>query len=51
MFGKDLIVMIDLDETKTIEEMEFNFIPIWVRVLKLPFGMMKRATGRRSGRS
>uniref|UniRef100_K3YLC4 Uncharacterized protein n=1 Tax=Setaria italica TaxID=4555 RepID=K3YLC4_SETIT len=45
MFGKDLLVMVNYDETKTIEEMEFAFIPIWVRVTKLPFGMMNKPTG------
>ena len=49
MFGKDLVVMLEPNETKTIEEMEFNFIPIWVRVFKVPFGMMKRATGEAIG--
>jgi hypothetical protein len=49
MFSKDLVVMMDLDESKAIEEMEFVYIPIWVRVLKLPFCMMKRATGEAIG--
>jgi len=30
IFGKDLQVMVDFDETTSIEEMEFNVIPIWV---------------------
>ena len=30
IFGKDLQVMMDFDETTSIEEMEFNVIPIWV---------------------
>jgi hypothetical protein len=49
MFGKDLVVMMELDETKEIEEMEFVHIPIWVRVLKLPLGMMNKATGEAIG--
>jgi len=28
MFGKDLVVMEDYDAMKTIEEMDFSFIPI-----------------------
>lgn len=28
MFGKDLVVLVDVDETKSIEEMEFREIPI-----------------------
>jgi hypothetical protein len=50
MFGKDLVVMMDLDEMKAIEKMEFVYIPIWVRVMKLPFGMMNKATGEATGR-
>lgn len=39
------MVMMDLDESKSIEEMVFVFIPFWVRVMKLPFGMMNKAVG------
>ncbi|CAN6216468.1 unnamed protein product [Urochloa humidicola] len=49
MFGKDLVVMAELDDTKSIEEMELAFISIWVRVMKLPFGMMNKATGEAIG--
>uniref|UniRef100_K3YM73 Uncharacterized protein n=1 Tax=Setaria italica TaxID=4555 RepID=K3YM73_SETIT len=49
MFGKDLLIMVDYDEAKMIEEMEFSFILIWVRVTKLPFGMMNKATGEAIG--
>jgi hypothetical protein len=49
MFGKDLEVMMDLDETKAIEEMEFVYFPVWVRVMKLPCGMMNKATGEAIG--
>jgi len=49
MFGKDLVVMVDYDAMKTIEEMDFSFIPIWIRVMKLPLGMMTRATGEAIG--
>ncbi|CAN6199624.1 unnamed protein product [Urochloa humidicola] len=45
MFGKDLVIMVDYDESKSLDELEFAFIPMWVRVFKLPFGMMHRATG------
>ncbi|CAN6298071.1 unnamed protein product [Urochloa humidicola] len=49
MFGKDLVVLMEVDESKSIEEMEFAFIPIWVRVMKLPFGMMNKTTGEAIG--
>lgn len=44
MIAKDLVVMADFDESKTLDEMEFFYVPIWVRVSNLPFGMMDRET-------
>ncbi|CAN6300283.1 unnamed protein product [Urochloa humidicola] len=49
MSGKDLVVMVDYDASKTLEEMVFAHIPIWVRVFKLPFGLMHKATGEAIG--
>ncbi|CAN6197596.1 unnamed protein product [Urochloa humidicola] len=49
MFGKDLVLVAELDESKSIEDMEFAYIPIWLRVMKLPFGMMNEATGEAIG--
>ena len=49
MFGRDLVVLVDYDETKLVEELEFAFIPIWVRVSKVPLGMMNRAVGEAIG--
>ena len=43
MFRKDLVTMVDCDKTKTVEELELAFIPIWIRITKLPFGLMHRA--------
>lgn len=37
MFGKGLVVMVDFDERKTLEEIEFAYILIWVRTMKMPF--------------
>lgn len=45
MFGKDLVVMEEFDETKVLEEMEFFLILIWVRAMKMPLGEMNKATG------
>jgi hypothetical protein len=50
MFGRDLVVMADFDPTKMMDEMEFAFVPMWVHVLKLPFGMMKKTTGEAIGK-
>ncbi|KAE8815159.1 Elongation factor 1-alpha [Hordeum vulgare] len=44
-YGKELIVMEDFDPMKLIEEYEFNKVPIWVQIFRLPLGMMDRASG------
>ncbi|KAM0899427.1 hypothetical protein ACQ4PT_021295 [Festuca glaucescens] len=49
MFDKDLIVMEEYDPNKTTEQYEFNSIPIWVGMYKLPLGMMKKETGEKLG--
>jgi hypothetical protein len=38
MFGKDLVIMLEYDETKVLEGMEFAFIPLWVRAMKMLLG-------------
>ncbi|OEL27947.1 hypothetical protein BAE44_0011034 [Dichanthelium oligosanthes] len=43
--SKELLVVSDFDGSKSLEEIEFFFIPIWVRITKLPLGMMNKATG------
>ena len=45
MFGKDLVVMAEFDGAKTIDEIEFNSVLIWVRVLKMPLGLMNKTDG------
>ncbi|KAM0842202.1 hypothetical protein ACQ4PT_058511 [Festuca glaucescens] len=36
MYGKDLLVMRELEIEKTVDEMDFSVIPIWCRVSKIP---------------
>jgi hypothetical protein len=43
--NNDLIVMVDFDPAKSVEEYVFDTIPIWIRVMKLPLGWMNRDTG------
>jgi hypothetical protein len=43
-FDKDLLVMENYVPTKTLDEYEFKTIPIWVRIYKIPLGMMTRQT-------
>ncbi|XBH99894.1 hypothetical protein VPH35_129104 [Triticum aestivum] len=44
-FNKDLIVMEKFVASKTIDEYEFKWIPIWVRAYGIPTGMMSSETG------
>jgi hypothetical protein len=48
-FNNDLLVMMDFDPNKTLEEYTFDTIPICLRVLKLPLGRMNRDTGEAIG--
>ncbi|KAM0921696.1 hypothetical protein ACQ4PT_006648 [Festuca glaucescens] len=43
--NNDLIVMVDFDPDKGLDDYVFDTIPIWIRVLKLPLGWMNRETG------
>ncbi|KAM0841150.1 hypothetical protein ACQ4PT_059197 [Festuca glaucescens] len=45
MANNDLIVMVDFDPSKSLEDYVFDTIPIWIRVMKLPLGWMNRDTG------
>lgn len=45
MVGRDLVVVADFDGAKGIDDVEFYQIPIWVRVAKLPLGLMSREAG------
>lgn len=49
VFSNELLVMVDLDDSKAIDEIEFHFIPIWIRVSKLPIGMMTSDIGEAIG--
>ena len=49
MLNNDLVVVVDFDPNKALEEYVFNKVPIWMRVLKLPLGRMDRATGEMIG--
>ena len=48
-FGGDLLVVVDFDSTMKLEDLEFNYISIWIRVLDLPFGLMNVETGKAIG--
>lgn len=50
VFSNELLVFSELDEEKSIDEIKFNHIMIWIRLLKLPIGMMNKATGEADGK-
>lgn len=43
MISKELLVVTEFDESKSLDEFDFSFIPIWIRVERLPMGMMNRS--------
>jgi hypothetical protein len=43
--NKKLLVMEDFNPSKTLEEYEFKYIPIWVRAYGIPLGLMDKETG------
>lgn len=49
MVGRDLVVVADFDGVKMIDEVDFSLIPIWVRVAKMPLGLMTWAAGEMIG--
>ena len=42
MISKELMVMADVDRSKTLDEIMFVSIPIWVRIMNLPLGLMNK---------
>lgn len=44
-FNKDLLVMEEFVPSKTIDDYDFNRIPIWVRAYGIPMGMMNTEIG------
>jgi hypothetical protein len=48
-FDKDLLVVTEFDASKTVEELKFDTIPIWVRIMKMPLGMMRKEVGKEIG--
>lgn len=44
MVSNELLVMAEFDGSKTLDEIVFAFIPIWIRVSNLPLGSMNAIT-------
>lgn len=49
MFDKDLVIVAEYDGKKTIDEIEFTHIPIWVRITKMPLGFMNKTASEMIG--
>jgi hypothetical protein len=47
--NNDLIIMVDIDPAKSLEEHVFETIPIWICVFKLPLGWMNKENGEEIG--
>lgn len=45
-FGGDLLIVVDLDGSKRLRDLEFIYTPVWIRVFDLPLGMMNEETGK-----
>ncbi|XBH97627.1 hypothetical protein VPH35_127277 [Triticum aestivum] len=50
MFNKKLLVIEDFKPSKTLEEYQFKFTPIWVRLYGIPMGSMCKETGEDIGK-
>lgn len=44
--SKELLVVAEFDESKSLDEIEFSSVPIWMRVERLPMGLMNRAAAK-----
>jgi hypothetical protein len=42
MLADEILEMVDLDESKPLDELELNCVPIWVRISQIPIGMMNK---------
>ena len=45
MISKELMVMADVDRSKTLDEIMFVSVSIWVRIMNLPLGLMNKDVG------
>jgi hypothetical protein len=50
-FGGDLFLVKEYEGSSSLEDLEFHTTPCWVRVMKLPLGLMNKATGLAIGES
>jgi hypothetical protein len=41
-FSNEMLMMVGMDDTKSINEVEFNEVLIWIRVTKLPIRLFTK---------
>lgn len=49
MISKEVLVVAEFDESKSLDEIDFSFVPIWIRVERLPLGLMNKSVARAIG--
>lgn len=49
MLSNEALIMADFDGSKTLDEINLSYTLIWIRVLKLPLGMINKASGEAIG--
>lgn len=54
-FDDDLVIVVDFEVSKRLKDLEFIYVPVWIRVSDLPLGMMNSTTrtviGNRAGKT
>lgn len=50
MISKELLVVADVDRRKTLDEIEFVYVPIWIRIMNLLIGLMNKEAGMMIGK-
>ena len=49
MISKELMVVADVDRRKTLDEIDFVLVPIWIHIMNLPIGLMNKEAGKTIG--
>lgn len=49
MISKELLAVVEFDGSKSLDEIDFSYIPIWIWVEHLPLGLTNRSVARTIG--
>jgi hypothetical protein len=50
MISKELLVVADVDTRKALDEIVFVFVPIWIKIMNHPIGLMNKEVGMTIGK-